>query len=87
MAGTSAARSVGLPANRSTSSCESLAWSRAASGRLNVNDALLVVLQSEGRIGEVASFDSVFDVVSDSRDWLSLAEVTWSLLPYGCPHR
>ena len=33
-------------------------------GRLNVNDALLVVLQDEGRIGAVASFDSGFDAVS-----------------------
>jgi predicted nucleic acid-binding protein len=32
-------------------------------GRLNVNDALLVVLQGDGIIGEVASFDSGFDAV------------------------
>jgi len=32
-------------------------------GRLNFNDALLVVLQREGTIGEVASFDAGFDAV------------------------
>lgn len=36
----------------------------STAGRLNVNDALLVVLQSEGTIGDVASFDSGFDVIS-----------------------
>jgi predicted nucleic acid-binding protein len=35
----------------------------ATAGRLNFNDALLVVLQREGTIGEVASFDSGFDAV------------------------
>jgi predicted nucleic acid-binding protein len=35
----------------------------STAGRLNFNDALLVVLQSEGALGEVASFDSGFDVV------------------------
>jgi predicted nucleic acid-binding protein len=34
-------------------------------GRLNFNDALLVALQREGSIGEVASFDAGFDVVPD----------------------
>ncbi|HEY6880016.1 MAG TPA: type II toxin-antitoxin system VapC family toxin [Polyangiales bacterium] len=33
------------------------------SGRLNFNDALLVVLQRDGSIGEVASFDGGFDSV------------------------
>jgi predicted nucleic acid-binding protein len=37
----------------------------ATAGRLNFNDALLVVLQSERMIGDVASFDSGFDAVSD----------------------
>lgn len=32
-------------------------------GRLNFNDALLAVLQREGTIGEVASFDTGFDSV------------------------
>jgi predicted nucleic acid-binding protein len=32
-------------------------------GRINFNDALLVVLQREGVIGEVASFDQGFDTV------------------------
>lgn len=35
----------------------------STSGRLNFNDALLVVLQREGTIGEVASFDSGFDAI------------------------
>jgi predicted nucleic acid-binding protein len=35
--------------------------------RLNFNDALLVVLQREGLIDEVASFDRGFDVVPDFR--------------------
>jgi predicted nucleic acid-binding protein len=35
--------------------------------RLNFNDALLVVLQREGFIDEVASFDRGFDAVSDFR--------------------
>jgi predicted nucleic acid-binding protein len=33
------------------------------SGRLNFNDALLVALQRDGSIGEVASFDAGFDSV------------------------
>lgn len=33
----------------------------SSAGRLNVNDALLVVLQSQGMIGDVASFDAGFD--------------------------
>jgi predicted nucleic acid-binding protein len=37
----------------------------STSGRLNFNDALLVALQREGSIGEVASFDSGFDAVPD----------------------
>ena len=42
---------------------------RETAGRLNVNfnDALLVVLQREGVIGEVASFDQGFDVVPTFR--------------------
>lgn len=32
-------------------------------GRLNFNDALLVALQRDGSIGEVASFDAGFDAV------------------------
>lgn len=35
------------------------------SGRLNFNDALLAVLQREGAIGEVASFDSGFDALEE----------------------
>ena len=35
--------------------------------RLNFNDALLVVLQREGLIGEVASFDRGCDVLPDFR--------------------
>jgi predicted nucleic acid-binding protein len=35
--------------------------------KLNFNDALLVVLQREGLIGEVASFDRGFDVLPDFR--------------------
>jgi len=38
-----------------------------SSARLNFNDALLVVLQREGLIGEVASFDRGFDVLPDFR--------------------
>ena len=33
-------------------------------GRINFNDALLAVLQREGRIGAVASFDAGFDHVA-----------------------
>jgi predicted nucleic acid-binding protein len=36
-------------------------------GVLNFNDGLLVVLQREGIIGDVASFDEGFDVVPDFR--------------------
>ncbi|UQA61745.1 type II toxin-antitoxin system VapC family toxin [Polyangium aurulentum] len=36
-------------------------------GRLNVNDALLVVLQRQEIIGDVASFDEDFDAVADFR--------------------
>jgi predicted nucleic acid-binding protein len=36
-------------------------------GRLNVNDALLVVLQRQEIIGDVASFDADFDTVADFR--------------------
>jgi hypothetical protein len=46
----------------------------ATAGRLNVNDALLVVLQREGMSGEVASFDSGFDAVSDSPGGVVSAE-------------
>jgi len=35
----------------------------ATDGRLNFNDAFIAVLQSEGRIGPVATFDSGFDAV------------------------
>jgi predicted nucleic acid-binding protein len=35
------------------------------SGRLNFNDALLAVLQREGAVGEVASFDSGFDALEE----------------------
>lgn len=40
---------------------------RETGARLNFNDALLVVLQREGLIGEVASFDRGFDVLSGFR--------------------
>lgn len=36
-------------------------------GLLNVNDALLVVLQRDGVIGDLASFDTGFDVVEGFR--------------------
>jgi predicted nucleic acid-binding protein len=36
-------------------------------GRLNFNDGLLVVLQREGLVDEVASFDRDFDLVQDFR--------------------
>jgi predicted nucleic acid-binding protein len=36
-------------------------------GRLSFNDALLVVLQRAGEIGDVASFDTGFDCVPDFR--------------------
>jgi predicted nucleic acid-binding protein len=36
-------------------------------GRLNFNDALLVVLQQKGLIGDVASFDAGFDVIAEFR--------------------
>jgi predicted nucleic acid-binding protein len=36
-------------------------------GKVNVNDALLVVLQREGSIGEVASFDQKLDTASGFR--------------------
>ena len=36
---------------------------RATSGVLNVNDALLVVLQRDGEIGDLALFDAGFDVI------------------------
>lgn len=39
----------------------------ATGGRLNFNDALLVVLQREGTSGDVASFDAGFDAVPDFR--------------------
>lgn len=39
----------------------------ATGGILNFNDALLVVLQRESVIDDVASFDSGFDVVADFR--------------------
>ncbi len=36
-------------------------------GRLNWNDALLVVLQREGIVGEVASFDDGFEAIPKFR--------------------
>jgi hypothetical protein len=39
----------------------------ATGGRLNVNDALLVVLQRDGVIGDLASFDTGFDGVDGFR--------------------
>ena len=42
---------------------EILATIAITAGRLNFNDALLIVLQREGSIGEVASFDAGFDAV------------------------
>jgi predicted nucleic acid-binding protein len=39
----------------------------ATSGTLNFNDALLVVLEREGIIDDLASFDAGFDVVPDFR--------------------
>ena len=39
----------------------------ATAGRLSFNDASLVVLQREGAIGDVASFDTGLGVVSDFR--------------------
>ncbi len=42
-----------------------LALVSTTEGRLNFNDVLLVLLQREGRIGPVATFDSGFDVVAD----------------------
>lgn len=36
-------------------------------GRLNFNDGMLVVLQREGVIGDVASFDRGFDAVRGFR--------------------
>jgi predicted nucleic acid-binding protein len=38
-----------------------------AGGRLNFNDGLLVVLQREGLVEEVASFDRGFDLIHDFR--------------------
>lgn len=40
---------------------------RATGGILNVNDALLVVLQRDGDIGDLASFDAGFDVIDGFR--------------------
>jgi hypothetical protein len=36
---------------------------RATDGALNVNGALLVVLQRDGEVGDLASFDTDFDAV------------------------
>jgi predicted nucleic acid-binding protein len=44
-----------------------LAVVAATGGLLNVNDALLVVLQRQGVIGDLASFDAGFDVVDGFR--------------------
>ena len=43
---------------------EVLAVVESTAGTLNFNDALLVVLQREAAIGEVASFDAGFDAVA-----------------------
>lgn len=40
---------------------------RATGGVFNVNDALLVVLQRDGDIGDLASFDAGFDVIDGFR--------------------
>jgi predicted nucleic acid-binding protein len=40
---------------------------RATGGVLSVNDALLVVLQRDGDIGDLASFDAGFDVIDRFR--------------------
>jgi len=40
---------------------------RATSGALNYNDAVLVVLQRRGAIGDVASFDVLLDVADSVR--------------------
>jgi predicted nucleic acid-binding protein len=40
---------------------------RATDGALNVNDALLVVLQRDGEVGDLASFDADFDLVEGFR--------------------
>ncbi|MBE7483102.1 MAG: hypothetical protein HS104_24405 [Polyangiaceae bacterium] len=39
----------------------------ASAGALNFNDALLVVLQREGAIGDVASFDRALDTAEGFR--------------------
>ncbi len=39
----------------------------ATEGKLNFNDALLVMLQRKGLIDDVASFDQGFDVAADFR--------------------
>jgi hypothetical protein len=36
-----------------------------SAGRLNFNDGLLVLLQRDGLIGDVASFDNDFDDVKE----------------------
>ncbi len=41
-----------------------LAVVESTAGALNFNDAMLVTLQRDGTIGEVASFDGGFDVVA-----------------------
>jgi hypothetical protein len=39
----------------------------AVGGRLNVNDSLLVILQREGLIDDVASFGQGFDTLAEFR--------------------
>jgi predicted nucleic acid-binding protein len=46
---------------------EVLEVAAGSQGQLNINDALLVVLQREEIIGEVASFDTDFDAVAGFR--------------------
>lgn len=46
---------------------EVLAIVESTGGRLNFNDALLVELQRQGLIGELASFDTGFDAVDAFR--------------------
>jgi predicted nucleic acid-binding protein len=58
-------RPVGADASRRFDEVVSVV--RATRGVLNFNDALLVVLQQSGAIGDVATFDEGFAVVPDFR--------------------
>jgi predicted nucleic acid-binding protein len=58
-------RSVGADASRLFDEVVSVV--RATRGVLNFNDALLVVLQRNGTIGDIATFDGGFAVVPDFR--------------------